>query len=340
LRKGGSHDAADERLRDKGGAVTTVGSLFSGIGGLDLGLERAGMKVIWQSEIDPYASRVLAKHWPDVPNLGNVKEIDWDAVERPDLICGGYPCQPFSLAGARRGTDDDRHLWPYFAESLRVLRPEWALLENVPGHLSLGFGDVQADLAELRYDTEWECIPAAAVGAPHLRWRIFVVAHSQGYPRRVVYRDSQDDVDADSEGEPGEPVDAFARSGVMVPDADCERHRGLQPVGLGGRGDWSWAAHDGPNGAVADAEGFSEREPADEALSFSGGRGTRAFIGGGGWWATEPDVGRVADGVPSRVDRLRCLGNAVVPQVAEFIGRQLMAQIGERVAGSATREGQ
>ncbi len=165
-----------------------VGSLFSGIGGLDLGLERAGMEVIWQSEIDAYASRVLAKHWPHVPNLGDVKTIDWSTVERPDLICGGYPCQPFSLAGGRKGTDDPRHLWPYFADALRVLRPEWALLENVPGHLSLGFGDVQSDLAELGYDTEWECIPAAAVGAPHLRWRIFVVAHAQGHSRRGVAR--------------------------------------------------------------------------------------------------------------------------------------------------------
>ena len=162
----------------------TVGSLFSGIGGLDLGLERAGMRVIWQSEIDPYACRVLAKHWPGVPNLGDVSTIDWGSIERPDLIGGGYPCQPFSLAGSRRGADDPRHLWPHFARSLRLLRPRFALLENVPGHLSLGFGDVLADLAELGYGAEWECIPAAAVGAPHLRWRVFVVAYADSWGHR------------------------------------------------------------------------------------------------------------------------------------------------------------
>jgi DNA (cytosine-5)-methyltransferase 1 len=179
-----------------------VGSLFSGIGGLDLGLERAGMNVVWQSEIDPYACRVLAKHWPHVPNLGDVTTIDWSTVERPDLICGGYPCQPFSLAGVRRGEDDPRHLWPHFRDAIRHLRPRFALLENVPGHLSLGFGRVLGDLAELGYDCEWDCIPAAAVGAPHLRYRVFVVAY------------------ADSASEPGITVDAVTRPGVMVSDAD------------------------------------------------------------------------------------------------------------------------
>src|SRR5690554_2041171 len=101
----------------------TVGSLFSGIGGLDLGLERAGMTVAWQSEIDPYCVRVLAKHWPDVPNLGDITNIDWRNVEPVDLICGGYPCQPFSLASIRRGESGPRHLWPRFADALRVVRP-------------------------------------------------------------------------------------------------------------------------------------------------------------------------------------------------------------------------
>jgi DNA (cytosine-5)-methyltransferase 1 len=254
----------------------TVGSLFSGIGGLDLGLERAGMRVVWQSEIDPYACRVLAKHWPDVPNLGDITTIDWTDVEPVDLICGGYPCQPFSLAGTRAGTADRRHLWPHFADALRHLRPRWALLENVPGHLSLGFGRVLGDLAELGYDTEWQCIPAAAVGAPHLRWRVFVVAH------------------AHREGEPGEPVDAFTRPGVVVPDTEPHRHvadtgcvRLLQCAGI-------------------------ERE--------SSGHQARSIH----HWAVEPDVGRVAHGIPARVDRLRTLGNAVVPQVAEYVGRRIV----------------
>jgi DNA (cytosine-5)-methyltransferase 1 len=163
----------------------TVGSLFSGIGGIDLGLERAGMRVIWQAEVDPYCSRVLANHWPDVPNLGDVTLIDWSSVERPDVLAGGYPCQPFSVAGRQLGEADERHLWPFFADAIRVLRPRFALLENVPGHLALGFGRVLGDLAEIGYDATWDCVPAAAVGAPHLRDRVFVVA----YPERGELRE-------------------------------------------------------------------------------------------------------------------------------------------------------
>lgn len=125
--------------------MLTVGSLFSGIGGLDLGLERAGMEVRWQVEIDPYCQRVLAKHWPNVTRYGDIKTIDWTEVEPIDLVCGGFPCQPVSLAGKRRAQDDPRWLWPEFARCLRVLRPRFALLENVPGILTAGFGSVLAD---------------------------------------------------------------------------------------------------------------------------------------------------------------------------------------------------
>jgi DNA (cytosine-5)-methyltransferase 1 len=290
-----------------------VGSLFSGIGGLDLGLERAGMTVIWQSEIDPYASRVLAKHWPDVPNLGDITKIDWSTVERPDLICGGYPCQPFSLAGVRRGEGDPRHLWPHFRDAIRALRPRLVLLENVPGHLSLGFGTVLGDLAENGYDCEWCCISAASVGAPHLRWRIFVVAH------------------ADIEGEPGFAFDAEPRPRIMVPDTDGDGVR-LQPVAIAGSDGTPVAPGDGEKREVADADGTAG--PSSDAGSAVGGppllrrgpprSGRRGEGVDRGGWSPEPDVGRVAHGVPHRVDRLRCLGNAVVPQVAEWIGHRIM----------------
>jgi len=311
--------------REKGSRALTVGSLFSGIGGLDLGLERAGMEVRWQCELDGYCSRVLAKHWPGVPNLGDVTKVDWSHVERVDLICGGYPCQPFSLAGARRGHDDPRHLWPHFADALRVLRPRFALLENVPGHFSLGFGDVLGDLAELGYDCEWECIPAAAVGAPHLRYRIFVVAY-----------------------EPSGAVDALARSGELVL-ADTSSHarrvgngdgaahvphpRGQQlrkqPVALGGGGSATVARHDGAHRDVADAD--CTRRPILQGRSKIAELARLRASGNAGWWTVEPDVGRVAHGVPSRVDRLRALGNAVVPQVAEFVGRAILASLEDSV---------
>ena len=334
----------------------TVGSLFSGIGGLDLGLERAGWEVRWQCEVDDYCSRVLKKHWPDVPNLGDVTEVDWNGVERVDLICGGYPCQPFSFAGARKGTDDERHLWPYFRDAVRVLRPRLALLENVPGHLSLGFGTVLADLAALGYDTEWDCIPAAAVGAPHLRYRLFVVAHAAQQPS-VNVRGVERDAGQAGGGSWAGPVQQSGRPSEVA-DADgkgpqrqwTESRLGGDSceISVGGRGS-------GPRVPDSDSGRLEERAQLDsEPLAHSTDRDSRrrhtdrlrnemadtnisrSWFGRtepsrwavservADWWAVEPDVGRVAYGIPRRVDRLRGLGNAVVPQVAEFIGGQLL----------------
>jgi DNA (cytosine-5)-methyltransferase 1 len=226
----------------------TVGSLFSGIGGMDLGLERAGGAVIWQSEIDPYACRVLAKHWPNVPNLGDIRDVRWETVEAVDIVAGGFPCQDVSDAGDRAGIDGERSgLWTHFAAAIRHIRPRYVLVENVPGLLVRGMGRVVGDLASMGYDAEWDCIPAAAVGAPHLRARIWILA----YPR----------------GERGQEDDAV-QTGRAQPE--------LSP-----------------------------------------------------WWEAEPAVGRVADGLPRRLagraNRANGrIGNAVVPQVAELIGRRIM----------------
>jgi site-specific DNA-cytosine methylase len=258
--------------------MLTVGSLFSGIGGIDLGLERAGMRVVWQSEIDPYASKVLARHWPDVPNLGDITKIDWSLVERPDVVAGGYPCQPFSLAGVRRGADDPRHLWPHFYRAIRHLRPRHALLENVPGHLSMGFGRVLGDLAEIGYDVEWCSIPAAAVGAPHLRWRLFAVATDA----RGV------------EHEPGVTVDAVERSGELVPDTERDELR-QQPVRIGRRGSAAVIGDDGADRPVADTDNKRQR------LGLEESSGRSEFERLARWWAVEPAMGRVAHGIPRRI---------------------------------------
>jgi DNA (cytosine-5)-methyltransferase 1 len=311
-----------------------VGSLFSGIGGIDLGLERAGMSVVWQSEIDPYASKVLAKHWPAVPNLGDITAVDWSTVERPDLVCGGYPCQPFSLAGTRNGENDPRHLWPHMRDAVRHLRPRWALLENVPGHLSMGFGRVLGDLAELGYDCEWDCIPAAAVGAPHLRYRVFVVARdadthdtrrrelSEHNPCRRI--NAEVGWDGHLLGRPN--TDGLRDD---VPDADGgprREHRRDAPSSEGADEGWP-AEHDhitrrdGEVGDVADTgSGERLRQRSGVQRPQDGDRERNVHQ-----WAVEPDVGRVAHGVPHRVDRLRTLGNAVVPQVAELIGRRILS---------------
>jgi len=285
------------------------GSLFSGIGGLDLGLERAGMECAWQVEIDEWCRGVLARHWPDVPRWDDAatfppayaehgRDGRWEQLSasmgeawRVDLICGGFPCQPVSLAGKRRGQDDERWLWPEFARIVRLLRPRYVLVENVPGLLARGMGDVLGDLAESGYDTEWDCIPAASVGASHLRYRVFIVAHakSPGQLRTVELEDGNRGQREDSSEWVGTAANTISPSALRrsVPHAP-------------GSGLEGWKQSATPWSVFA--------QPPSRC----------------GWWATEPDVGRVAHGVPSRVDRLRGLGNAVVPQVAEWIGRRLM----------------
>ena len=282
-----------------------VGSLFSGIGGLDLGLERAGMEVRWQVEQDAWCQRVLAKHWPNVIRYGDIKTIDWTEVEPVDLICGGFPCQPVSLAGKRLAQEDERWLWPEFARCLRVLRPRFALLENVPGLLSAGFGDVLGDLAALGYDAEWDCIPAAAVGAPHLRYRVFIVADTENdWSGRRVQQPSG----GESAGDVAH-TQVFAQRPGLRPDKSGGE-RGRRPGDGGGAGEVPDAVR---FGHTSDSSSSSSKDTTWQPSRLADGCS----------WATEPDVGRVAHGIPSRVDRLRGLGNAVVPQVAEWIGRRI-----------------
>tara|TARA_R110000824_G_scaffold393342_1_gene592453 strand:- start:344 stop:1054 length:711 start_codon:yes stop_codon:yes gene_type:complete len=231
----------------------TVGSLFSGIGGFDLGLERAGHEIVWQVENDPFCQKVLRKHWPDVPCYEDVRDVGVHNLETVDVICGGFPCQPVSIAGKRKGQDDERWLWPEYARIVREMEPRYVLMENVPGLLVRGMGDILGDLARLRYDAEWEVLSAKEAGAPHRRNRVFILAYPEGEQRD-----------------------------------GGELYRGNRP------GQISKLRDDIP-------------EEAPES----------------NWWSHEPNVDRVAHGVPSKVDRMRTLGNAVVPQIAELIGRRL-----------------
>lgn len=132
--------------------------------------------VVWQCEYDTAAAKVLAHRYPNIPNCGDVTAINWDSLDRVDILCGGYPCQPFSAAGQRKGTEDERHLWPYFAEAIRRIRPRYVVLENVAGHRSMGFDTVLGDLASVGYDAQWCSVRASDVGAPHRRERVFVLA--------------------------------------------------------------------------------------------------------------------------------------------------------------------
>jgi len=276
----------------------TVGSLFSGIGGIDLGLERAGMTVKWQSEIDPYACEVLKKHWPDIPNLGDIKTVDWSTVEPVDLIAGGYPCQPFSTAGKRQGENDLRHLWPYFRDAISAIRPRFALLENVRGHLTMGGTTVIGDLTQIGYDCEWQVVSAASVGAPHRRDRIIIVAYPQG--------------------ECGDVVNDYSGSS-MGPKTMQQSRNDSRPKNVA---DTYNAGNRTPQ--LETVKDWQKIEQRRQIFSFAEpGR----FCGIPNWWEVEPNMGRMANGVPSRVDRLRGLGNAVVPQVAEYVGRLILQSL-------------
>jgi len=314
-------------------------SLFSGIGGLDLGLERAGMTVVGQSEVDPYACRVLAKHWPGVLNLGDITKITEESLAEAnigpiDLVCGGFPCQDLSVAGKQAGIHAGRS--GLFWELMRVVRlvgPRYVLLENVPALLSRSdwMGAVLGALVESGFDAEWDCIPAQAVGAPHRRDRVFViaVADAEGGDQRAGLR----------EGDPtrqrgrrlghggGEDHVADADRAGLEPD-DRRAIRDEQrdgPAASEGRTDEPDRAG-GEREAVADAECKGLEGHGTDAgqaeIAQPGHHG--AWPRPAGDWIAEPDVGRVAHGVPCRVDRLRGLGNAVVPQVAEHLGRIIM----------------
>ena len=209
-----------------------IGSLCTGYGGLDMAVQRVfGGQLAWVSDVDPGASRILAHHWPAVPNLGDLTTTRWDEVEPVDVVCGGYPCQPFSSAGLRKGTQDERHIWPYIADALRVLRPRYAIFENVANHLRLGFADVLADLARLGFDAEWCLVRASEVGAPHPRKRLFLLAvaqdaHGAAGGERGVAAPGQAEgrrARADARGRGGAPV-AHADRGRLP--GDQERHRG------------------------------------------------------------------------------------------------------------------
>lgn len=221
------------------------GSLFAGIGGFDLGLERAGMECAWQVEIDPFCRKVLTKHWPDVPKYEDVRDVGAHNLAPVDLICGGFPCPVVSQAA--RGRNVGEWLWPDFRRIISCLRPSFVLLENVPGlrYADRGFGDVLGDLAQVGYNSTWCEFPAAFFGAPHKRARLWLVAYPHGHRKPDVF--------------------IHAKAQIVSEHGEVVRRWPNPPAGL-----------------------------------------------------------RVDDGLPDRVDRNRALGNAVVPQVAEWIGRRIM----------------
>lgn len=289
--------------------------LFAGIGGFSLGLEwSGGFETIAFCEIDGYAQKVLKKNWPDIPIYEDVRELNYDKLKADglggiDCITGGYPCQPFSQAGKRKGDQDDRHLWPEVNRLVATIRPRWCIFENVAGHVSMGLDEVLSDLEGQGY-TAWPLIiPACALDAPHRRDRVWIVAHTGRFPS---WAGEELDGDKTKRGKGGTNT---SNSGEAVANANRERRDGCtakqRPQGgaiIEGNSNVPNPDNSGCQqqwGAKSD----EQKHPATECR-----RG----------WELEPAVGRVANGIPKRVDRLRCLGNAVVPQIPMIIGQMIM----------------
>lgn len=250
--------------------MLTFISLFAGIGGLDLGLERSSMQCVAQVEIDPYAQQVLAKHWPTIPRFADVRTVGSHNLPQADIVAGGFPCQDISFAGEGAGIDGARSgLWSEFHRIICELQPRYVLVENVAALLHRGLGRVLGDLAGSGYDAEWSLLSACAVGAPFTRERLFIVAYRSG---------------------------------------------------IGGRRRRVWP--DGGTGAT----GPEAQEWTQHAVTH-----TRSYPVSP-WWSNEPGVGRVAYGLSSRMDRLKGIGNCVVPQVAELVGRLIVAHAQEATA--------
>ena len=275
--------------------------LFSGIGGFSLGLERAGMETVAFCENDAKCRQVLTKHWPAVPQFEDVKELSKEVLDETGitdigLICGGFPCQGFSIAGQRKGEADDRYLWPEFFRLIQEIRPDWVIGENVAGIINLGLDTVLADLEGKNYSVQTFVIPACALNAPHRRDRVWIVAHTNQNSEPTINEKRLSDADPNARRcEQDKKISA--RSNTVINGSDNVAYP--ESSGL---------------------EGWQVRGVGDQ---------TQPQFGAGCWsvtshWRSEPDVGRVAHGVPRRMDRLRQLGNAVVPQIPEMIGKAIM----------------
>lgn len=335
-----------------------VGSLFSGVGGIELGFERArGFTTKWFVERDDYAQAVLRKHWPDAIIYDDVTQVDFGTVPKVDVLTGGFPCQDISNAGKRVGIEGSRSgLWKEYLRAIRALRPRYVFVENVAALLGRGVDVVLGDLASLGYDAEWHCVSASSVGAPHRRDRIFIIAYlvdsdydgrfaseerggvgeggdcgaSESVASGELERSSeQRDVVADSHfggcvygqsqefadcgGEQAQP-DCFAKSQAVLSDSCCSglsgqcQSVGVQPSHAEHCVDGGREVESGLGGVV---DGFSD-----------GLHSSREFQTG--FWKEEPEgVPRTTNESRNRVDRIKCLGNAVVPAVAEVFARAI-----------------
>ena len=373
--------------------------LFSGIGGFSLGLEEIGLvETVAFCDFDKYCQQVLKKHWPSVPIFSDIKELTYEklksnGINKIDIITGGYPCQPFSVAGRKKGEEDPRHVWPEYFRLIKELKPTWVIGENVSGHIKLGLDTVLENLESEGYSTRTFSISASSVGANHQRERVWIIAHSDS--NRAKWNQSEDRQGSRTE-QNSEDVANSNNAGDRTSEYETNKNREktderwqeqsqFEFSGYGKNMEntrrplWTWSFEQGKNGNeveegnadqpersssapqsnVADsksigsdvrenrkyqeesrhsweigskirgvssnvADSDSERlkeQWRSKSISTKGDKSECSSSEEGvRWWEFEPNVGRVANGVPKRVDRLKSLGNSLVPQIPFLIG--------------------
>ena len=304
--------------------------LFSGIGGFSLGLENAGLvKTVAFCDFDKYCQQVLQKNFPGVPVYGDVKELNYDklkadGINKIDIITGGYPCQPFSVAGRKKGEEDPRHVWPEMFRLIRELKPSWVIGENVGNHVKLGLDTVLSNLESEGYSARTFSISASSIGANHKRERVWIVAHSERLGREPWSE------------EPREPKNEESSNQSDHCGEGCTECKSCLHVADTGKQSESHISNSGSNseidGEQREKVGISNGKSRGENVADANSSGLEEQWGPvttqeedqasqcGSWWSVEPDVGRVAHGVPNRVDRLKALGNSIVPQIPFLIG--------------------
>jgi DNA (cytosine-5)-methyltransferase 1 len=312
--------------------------LFSWIGGFALAAKWNGYRTVGFCDNEPYAQAVLKKHWPEVPCHKDIREVRGELYAGVTLLTGGFPCQPFSVAGKQRGKDDNRYLWPEMLRVIQEAKPAWIIGENVAGIVNLALDQVCADLEGQGYEVEPIIVPACAVDAPHRRDRVWIVGHSK-LDGLTASKTSGGLFDQSEEQ--GGKVKEWESSGASCASEDVANSVSLSERSAHGSKEWgcvrgrqdediSQRNEMGSNSSdsrenVADSvsergcSGNSEREYAEDAGQSS--RDSRDNSRGVATWLAEPNVGRVANGIPNRSHRLKGLGNAIVPQVASEIIR-------------------
>ena len=283
--------------------------LFSGLGGFSLGLEATGgFETVAFCDIEKFSRKVLKKHWPNVKQYKDIKELTYEQIKEDtlapiDIVTGGYPCQPFSIAGSQRGEKDTRHLWPDMFRIVKECKPTWVIGENVSGHIKLGLDTVLQDLESEGYSVRAFSISASSIGANHQRERVWIVAHSNLENTRQHGRRIESTWDTESIGSRASEETEWSSDSNKINGSS----EGASIVG---------------ESSDTNSQGLQGRRSEQQLRKDETERPTSWDS----WWESEPSVGRVANGIPHRVDRLKGLGNSLVPAIPYAIGRAILEE--------------